>query len=86
MYLSQMKPVRVKESTALAVPQPYCLDRNCQGGPLTIAGHTYPRGLGVHATSELTFKLAKAFRTFEATIGIDSDAGGGRQRGLHGPG
>jgi len=75
LYLSQLQPVRVKEKTSLAPPQPHRMDRSCQGDPLTIGSHGYPWGIGVHADSELTFKLGKAFRTFHAVTGIDSHSG-----------
>lgn len=75
VYLSQLTPIRVKETTVLAPPQPYQMDRSCQGDPLTIANHTYPWGIGVHADSELTFQLGGAFRTFQAVTGIDSHSG-----------
>jgi hypothetical protein len=72
LYLSQLTPVRVKETTMLAPPQPYRMDRSCQGDPLTIGSHSYPWGIGVHADSEITFRLARAFKTFQAVTGIDS--------------
>jgi len=76
LYLSQLVPVRVREKTVLAPSQPYRMDRNCQGGPLTIAERSYPWGIGVHADSELTFRLARAFRTFQTIPGIDGDSRG----------
>jgi len=69
-YLSQLSPVTVKESTVLAPPQPYKLDTSCQGDPIVIAGQQYPWGIGVHADSELTFKLGKRFKLFRSAIGI----------------
>ena len=75
LYLSQLTPIKVKEATNLAPPQPYRMDRSCQGDTLTIGSHSYPWGIGVHANSELTFKLGKAFKTFQAVTGIDSHSG-----------
>lgn len=72
MYLSQLTPIRVKEHTVIAPPQPYRMDRSSQGDPLTIGNHSYPWGIGVHANSELTFKLGRVFRAFECVAGIDS--------------
>ena len=69
-YLSQLKPMAVKESTLLAPPQPFQMDKSCQGDPLVIAGQQYPWGVGVHADSELAFKLGKRFKTFKSAIGI----------------
>lgn len=75
MYLSQLTPIRVKESTHLAPPQPYRMDRSCQNDQLTIGRHAYPWGIGVHANSELTFRLSRTFKTFDAVLGVDSHSG-----------
>ena len=75
MYLSQLTPIRIKEQTALAPPQPYRMDRSCQGDPITIGAHRYRWGIGVHADSELTFRLAKAYKSFHAVAGIDGQCG-----------
>ena len=75
MYLSQLTPIRVRESAGIAPPQPYRMDRSCQDDPLTIASHSYPWGIGVHANSELTFRLGRSFKRFECLAGIDSHSG-----------
>ncbi|UQN09750.1 NPCBM/NEW2 domain-containing protein [Deinococcus sp. QL22] len=45
------------------------------GRPLTIAGKTYTRGLGVHANSSVTFALGGQCSTFTAGIGLDDEVG-----------
>jgi len=74
-YLSQLEPSAAKEETLLAPFQPYRMDKNCQGGRLSIAGKRYPWGIGVHANSELTFDLRKKFKLFKSEVGIDSIMG-----------
>ena len=74
-YLSQLTPVEVKEQTVLAPPQPYQMDRTCQGDALSIAGRRYPWGIGVHADSELTFELAGRYQEFRSAVGIDTRMG-----------
>jgi hypothetical protein len=74
-YLSQLPPVEVKEQTVLAPPQPYQMDRSCQGDAISIAGNRYPWGIGVHAESELTFYLNRRFQEFCADVGIDTRSG-----------
>lgn len=71
-YLSQLEPSEVAEETLLAPSQPYRMDKNCQGGRLSIGGRRFPWGIGVHANSKLTFDLRKKFKQFEAEVGIDS--------------
>lgn len=74
-YLSQLEPIRVKESTILAPPQPFRMDQSSQGDALSIAGKRYPQGIGVHADSELTFDLGGRFNEFLTDIGISSRMG-----------
>ena len=47
------------------------------GEPLRIGTETYARGLYCHAPSELIVRLSQPARQFEASVGIDSRAGGG---------
>ena len=74
-YLSQLQPVDVKESTVLAPPQPYRMDRSSQGDAINISGKRYPWGIGVHADSRLTFDLSKRFGQFRADLGIATRIG-----------
>jgi hypothetical protein len=74
-YLSQLNPVDVTESTILAPPQPYRMDRSSQGDAISIAGKRYPWGIGVHADSRTTFDLGKRFQVFRADIGIATRIG-----------
>ncbi|MQB01445.1 MAG: DUF4838 domain-containing protein [Actinobacteria bacterium] len=46
------------------------------GGPITIRGKTYAKGLGVHPYSEVGYHLGGACARFTARVGIDDEAGG----------
>jgi hypothetical protein len=46
-------------------------DRAVGGGPLSMAGQVFSKGLGVHSFTELTFDIGGAYETFVATIGLD---------------
>ena len=76
-YLSQLTPIKsgVKESTLLVPPQPYKMDRGCQGEDISIAGKRFPWGIGVHADSELTFDLNGRFKEFVSDVGVASRMG-----------
>jgi len=74
-YLSQLAPSSVKEETVLAPPQPYRMDRSCQGDAISIAGSRYPWGIGVHADSQLTFDLDGRYGEFRSAVGIDTSMG-----------
>jgi len=45
------------------------------GSPLSIGGTAYKSGLGVHATSELVFRLGGRCSLLHATAGVDDNAG-----------
>ena len=45
------------------------------GRALTIGGTTYPRGIGVHARSEVRYYLGGRCTTFQATVGLDDEVG-----------
>ncbi len=46
------------------------------GGPLTLAGETYAKGLGVQAPSDIRFALAGRCTAFTAVVGIDDETRG----------
>ncbi|MCK2240244.1 NPCBM/NEW2 domain-containing protein [Crossiella sp. S99.2] len=46
------------------------------GKPLTIGGVSYPKGIGVHARSEITVYLGRKCTTFTAQVGIDDEVAG----------
>jgi hypothetical protein len=46
------------------------------GKPMSIAGKSYPRGLGTHAQSEIVFSLGGQCERFHAEVGADDAIGG----------
>ena len=71
-----MTPVNFKFEPFLDLGWPLRNDRNVSGGFLTLRGVEYPRGLGVHSRSSVTYRLDGKFRRFHAVLGIDDDTGG----------
>ena len=53
------------------------MDRNVLGGCLMAAQTTYAKGLGMHSTSRLAYRLDNAFRRFDAQLAMDDSAGQG---------
>jgi hypothetical protein len=45
------------------------------GGPITLNGVTYAKGLGAHAASEVNVTLGGAYKTFLTDVGVDDSAG-----------
>lgn len=75
-YLSDLEPSRVEETPYFGRRMPWRRDVNLNGGPLSIDGRTFERGLAVHSRCELTYDLDGRFATFEALVGFDDDARG----------
>jgi glucose/arabinose dehydrogenase len=46
------------------------------GGTISLRGNTYPKGLGVHAASQINYVLNGSYKTFQSDIGIDNETRG----------
>jgi hypothetical protein len=75
-YLSDLEPSEYRFEPYFDFAWPLRRDRNVQGGPLRLRGTSYPKGLGLHSQSEVSYRLDGKYRRFQATIGIDDDAEG----------
>lgn len=45
------------------------------GGPLSLRGKVFAKGLGVHAMSKLTFDVNRSYKRLIAQVGVDDSAG-----------
>lgn len=81
LHLSDIDPVGTAERRMIPMAEPirYRKDRAAAPGvpPIALQGRRYPKGLGVHSWSELTYELRGEFRQFRAVAGLDDSAGGG---------
>jgi len=75
-YLSDLVPVESRFEPYFDLQWPLRNDRNVSGGFLTVRGVEYPRGLGVHSQSNVTYRLDGKYRRFHAVLGVDDDARG----------
>lgn len=50
------------------------LRRSAAGGPLSVGGERFARGLGVRAPSRVEYRLDGAYARFEARVGVDDAA------------
>lgn len=53
----------------------YRVDAAADGAPLTLAGQTYDRGLGMDSRRVVQFELLPGDRRFQALVGVDDRAG-----------
>ncbi|MBN1854214.1 MAG: NPCBM/NEW2 domain-containing protein [Pirellulales bacterium] len=77
-YLSDMTPEYYKHIPYLDIPWPYYADRNVLAGRLRVGNLVYSKGIGVHSSARLVYKLQGSPRRFAADVAIDDAAG---QRG-----
>ncbi|MGW7366494.1 NPCBM/NEW2 domain-containing protein [Streptomyces sp. NPDC054841] len=54
---------------------PVRLNRSIDGHPLIIQGVAYPKGLGAHADSEITYSLGGTCSALSVDVGIDDEVG-----------
>lgn len=82
VYLSDLDPKTVEEYPYFRSPDfkpedhlfTWRRDSAQGGGPLSIRGRRYSKGLGVHSVSSLTFRADRRYTKFSAAIGIDDSA------------
>ena len=49
------------------------VDRSVTGGPLVVSDRTFPRGLGVHAPSRMTWKLDGTWKHLRGSVAVDDE-------------
>jgi len=76
VFLSDLDPVEVEQQPLVTFAGRWQRDRNVVGGPLTLGGRTYEKGLGVHSRCRLEYDLGGRYDVFAATIGLDASAAG----------
>ncbi len=78
VFLSDLATHSERVEGRLHRPSPVRRDVNAAGGPLSLNGIVYPKGLGVISRAELIFELGGEFERFVSAVGIDD---GVRPRG-----
>ena len=72
--LAAITPSRYTFTPFLSSTWPLMTDRAVNGGFLTTAQRVFPRGLGLHSQSRVTWNLNGDYAAFEASIGLDDTA------------
>ena len=73
-YLGDLKPAGVRQASVLGTEWPMRTDRSVSNQPMSMASRPFARGIGVHADSEITYRIDSAYVSLAATIGIDDRA------------
>jgi NPCBM/NEW2 domain len=71
VYLSDLTPEKETSTGLLLDPLPARFDRSVSNAPLSIEDQTFDKGIGVHADSQLTYRLDGAYEQFITSVGID---------------
>jgi len=78
-YLSDMKPLVMEhtpwfggERAVDTLPKP---DRSLDGGPLSIEGRAFNKGVAVRSRTQLVYRLGREYRRFQTVVGIDDSIG-----------
>jgi hypothetical protein len=77
VYLSDLSPVGYRHIPYLSLEWRYGEDQNVLGGPLMSKERNFLKGLGMHSTSRLAYRLDRAYERFEAELALDDRAGEG---------
>ncbi|HWG46318.1 MAG TPA: NPCBM/NEW2 domain-containing protein [Gemmataceae bacterium] len=75
IYLSDLKQSKYEYHPYLDATWPFAADGNVAEHDLLLGGSTYDKGIGLHSHSRLTYRLAGAYRRFEALVGLDDKDG-----------
>lgn len=68
VYLSSLTPVRVEARFS-----PPKMDQSWSGGPLSVAGQKFERGIGFHASTIAEYAIPSNATYFQAVLGLDDD-------------
>jgi len=74
-YLSDLEPERVTVEPIVTDPWSPMNDASVMGGPLRIGERTFDRGVGVHATTRMTWRIDGQYDVLSMVIGIDESVG-----------
>lgn len=70
-YLSDLDPISFKTVPYLEKTLAFRRDRNVRGGQLRAGGILYEKGIGMHSTSRLAYRLSGDDRQFAAELAVD---------------
>ena len=75
-FLSDLEPSKVLERAGSGLVTRYRKDHNLDDGPIRLDGKSYPKGLSLHAYTELEYNLDGKYKEFKAFLGVDDLVGG----------
>jgi hypothetical protein len=64
---------RYEHRPYLGASWPIVLNAGATGHPLRLAGNTFEKGLGTHASCSVAYKLDAQYQRFDSIVAIDAD-------------
>ncbi len=77
-YLSDLEPAKVIERSGIGLITHYRKDTNLDGEPIML-DKQHPKGISLHAHTELSYNLAGKYKDFKAQLGVDARTGSDSQ-------
>jgi hypothetical protein len=74
-YLSDLRPSKVVEKSGVGLPIAFRKDQNLDGEPIILGDKSFPKGLSMHAYTELEYNLGGKYKEFKAFVGVDPRVG-----------
>ena len=74
-FLANLTPLSLKATPFLGYMPEMQKDRALDGGPLSLEGKTYLRGIAMHSRTQVVYRLNGEFRRFQTVLGIDDSVG-----------
>lgn len=74
-YLSDLDPAKVVEKSGIGLVVRYKKDMNLDGEPILLLDKQYPKGLSLHAHTELEYNLAGKYKDLKGILGVDTRVG-----------
>ena len=70
-YLSDLTPANYRHTPYFSLTWPLARNHALTGGPLTVVGHRYAKGLAMHSASRVVYRVPKEARQFCAEIALN---------------
>lgn len=74
-YLSDLEPTKKVERSGVGLPIAYRKDTNLDGDQILLGDKIFPKGLSIHAYTELEYALGGRYKEFRTFIGVDPRVG-----------
>ncbi len=78
VFLSDLAPTSAEDAKPfgddLGMRWPHAIDASVTGSPLSAGGHTFARGIGVHAPSRITWTLDGTYASLRGRVAVDDSA------------